>query len=158
MPRDFTKPYTDAELEEVKKKFRELPTYDKGTDSVKSSDFVLLAKAIGFGKTDEEIKLAQDFWAKHSGGIIKWDNFMDMAKAAHDMGEASQVMARIVDKDGDGFISSDEFDELFKCMKIHDERLRELSFSDFVTEADINQDGKVSIDECADWIRLNTKN
>jgi Ca2+-binding EF-hand superfamily protein len=40
-------------------------------------------------------------------------------------------------------------------MTAHDEKLKRKTFEDFVKEADTNQDGLVSIDECAEWITRN---
>jgi len=55
--------------------------------------------------------------------------------------------------DKDGFISTSEFETILEILRIvyPNSKLPGKTFQQFVKEADSNNDGKVSIDECADW-------
>jgi len=65
--------------------------------------------------------------------------------------------AAVFDKDGNGFISEDEYEEVVKVIKAHDPIFKELSFEEFVKEADTNKDGKVDVEELGNCINNSLK-
>jgi len=70
----------------------------------------------------------------------------------HDNSEVARVRAAVFDTNADRFISQHEFKELMELMVTREPRVQGTSFDDFVKSADANKDGKVSIEECAQWI------
>jgi len=69
----------------------------------------------------------------------------------------NKILAEAYDKDKNGYISRDEFEELLKILVANDPKLKNTSFEEFLVAADANKDGKVSIDECAAWIEKYVK-
>lgn len=83
---------------------------------------------------------------------MTWDFFNNAVRTLHDPSLAAMFHAKKFDKNGDGFIQENEFLSLLELMITHEPKLTGKVFTDFVIEADTNKDGKVSIQECADWI------
>jgi len=160
MPRDFSKPFSAAEQEEIKAIFRRMPSYtDADGGSIDLADSVQFAKEIEFERTPEEMATVAQYWEKTTGGhIVTFQSFMGALTSIHDRVEMAKFFARSADKDGNGFISSEEFEDLLTALRVSNKiTLDSISFEDFVKAADTNKDGKISIEECADWIREFTK-
>jgi len=155
MPRDWSIPLTDAEIEEMKSKFRAMPTYKPG-GHIYSKDFVKFCEAIGYPRTQKQLMAYKDLLDKTYGGIYTMDLFVEAAKRIHSSSEVARFRAEQYDLDGNGYISAEEFVELMEFMTIHDPSLPKTNFEQFVKQADTDKDGKVSIDECAKWIEANT--
>jgi len=152
MSRDFSIPFSEAELEELKGSFRTMPSYtDEG--HIFTTDVAALCQAMKFERTPEQLTAYKNYYDKNFGGIITLTEFVKSLKALHDIGETTKNCAAVFDKDGNGFISEDEYKEVVKVIQAHDPRLKELSFEQFVMEADTNKDGKVDVEELANWIK-----
>jgi len=154
MGRDPSKPYSEQELNDLKFAFRSLPTH-YSEDFIRSSDIHLLLKRMNFERTPEQTAGYKKFFDDNLGGVIALSDFINRASVIHDSKKMVQVAARAFDKNGDGFISADEFTELMKVMRIHDPKMKNVPFEKFLKEADTNKDGKVSIEECNEWISKN---
>jgi len=59
---------------------------------------------------------------------------------------------QVFDRDGSGLISVDEFKEFLIYLQAHDPKLKETTFDEFVAEADINEEEKVTIEKCCIWV------
>jgi len=154
MSQEKIKPYTETELEVFKVTFKNLPFYKSEDGGYVTTDNIPeLAKAINYNRTDEELAVVKEYFDKQFGGRVTFANFVDLMATLHDTTQIAINQAKLIDADGNGFISQDEFASLLKSLKVHDGRLREVTFEEFVTAADSNQDGLVSVEECAEWIR-----
>jgi len=152
MSRDFSKPYTQEELEGLKTMFRDLPTYKPG-GWVKASDIPAIIQGMGYTRTPEQVGAYQAHWEDHYGGVVTLEAFLESASVLHDTAEYAKDYALRFDKNGDGQISAEEFKALINVISKHDPKLEGITFEHFVEEADLDHDGQVSIHECAEWIR-----
>jgi len=155
MSRDPNKPYSEQELNDLKFAFRSLPTHFTNTNSedfIRTSDFPLLLKLTNLDKTPEQLAGYIKFFDDNHGGILPLSDFINNASTQHDSKKMLQAMARAFDKNGDEFISASELSELTKVLRIHDPKMNKIPFEKFLEEADTDNDGKVSIDECDEWI------
>ena len=73
-------------------------------------------------------------------------------KVMHSMSLFFREVALKFDTNKNGLIDKDEFEPLLKLISIQDPAVSNISFEEFVKEADTNLDGKVSIEECVHWI------
>jgi Ca2+-binding EF-hand superfamily protein len=154
MPRDWSKPYTEAELENLKEVFSSMPSFEPG-GWAKASDIPLLIQGMDYPRTPEQVKAYQEYWETHCGGIVTLEEFIQHASQLHETSKFAREYALRFDMDGNGYISADEFAALMSLMVEHDPRLPRKSYEEFVDDADKDEDGKVSIDECTRWIEEN---
>jgi len=153
MSRDNSVPFTDEELEHFTSAFRAQPTYRNGPEeTIQSKDFPAMWKEMKFVRTPEELSFLKACWDKNVGEVMTLAVFLEGAKVLHEAGGIARVLGKSFDKNGDGFISVDEFEELLKMVAVVDPKLENLTFDVFVKEADSNKDGRVSVAECGNWI------
>jgi len=151
--RDMTKAYTDEELQGLTDAFKSLPTWD-GT-KIKATDIPELIKKMKYERTPEQVAAYQNYWEQNCDGKVTLEEFLSSAKAVHDTSLYAMDYVKLADKDNDGFINAVEFKEILNLMISHCTKVQTSgkTYQDFVNEADINHDGKVSLEECAKWMR-----
>jgi len=156
---DMSVPYTAEEIEAVKKVIEASPTYKPccgGT--IASSEVPMVLQAMRMKANDDQVKAYQGYWDKHFKGRMYCEKMLNIMRNVHQNGTYLRALAENCDQDGNGFISEDELSSLLDMMRIKDPSLTEagMSFENFVKQADANKDGKVSIEECKDWMEKST--
>jgi len=151
MPRDITKAYTEDELVLIKGIFQGIPSYT-AENSISSKDIGVLMKRMDYPRTEEQIAVYETYWDKLFEGRIPLEEWISTCRNLHNLRRITIDRAAAFDTDGDGIISLTEFEEIMKIAISHDPKLKGLTYADFVTEADTNKDGKVSIEELAGWM------
>jgi len=154
--RDISVPQTEEDIVRIEAVFKSLPTYTpEDGGSVGMEDVPKVLEAVGVKRTPEQIQAYIEHGNKHFDGRMNWNLTVNILKNLHQTDTALKAFAENCDKDGDGFITEDEFADLLALIKSHDPELEKIgiSFEDFVKEADKNKDGKVSIEECTQWLR-----
>jgi len=155
--RDISKPYSPEELEILKKLFRGMPTFtDEGY--VLSSDIPAIWKGMGINRAPEEAAIAKACWDKYSGGILTFSQFVEGSQITHDPAAFAKFLGRVADTDKSGCIARCEFANLLELLVVMNPKLEKFSFEQFVEEADTNADGKVTTEECGNWIEGKLKN
>jgi len=148
--RDFSKPYTEKELQEQRQMFRALPTFKEAC--INSSDVPALILGMRWQRTPEQVFAYQEYVNTAMGGTLTEESFVDIIQGLQRTSNFVRVLAVDADKDKDGLISADEFEQILKVLVVSDPRLTGKSYADFVAEADTNKDGAVDIEECVAWI------
>ena len=153
--RDMTVPYSDEELECIVEIFKSLPTFED--DSISSTDIPALLEGMRYKRTPEQNAAYKNHWDLHNGGRIPLKEFILIFKAVHERKKWFLVCATHVDKDKNGFIDSEEFKYMCEFTAAHDPTAAGVTYEQFLQEADSDHDGRISIEECADWIEERAK-
>ena len=143
-------PYTKEELEAIRTHFRNMASYKDNT--ISSKELPELLEKMDYHRTPEQVAVYIKNWEDRYNEVIPLSEFMAICESFHDTSGIARNRAAVFDKNGDGFISDDEFEEVMQLLLSHDPRLKRTSFEDFVASADTNKDGKVSVDELAVWL------
>jgi Ca2+-binding EF-hand superfamily protein len=148
-----TAAYTDKDLERFKEAFRARKSYQNG--SIVGADLPGLIKAIGYTRTDAQSKKYVEYVEEVFGGRLELKDFIDYMRTQHDPAQILLKYAQDFDKDKDGFISAEEFKYGIGTLEIHDPSVKtgSVSYEDLLREADSNNDGKISIEELAAWLK-----
>ena len=150
---DWTVPLSDSELADLIKLFKSMPSYKDENDAISTNDFPVMLKEMGYERTPEQTAAYQKYWDEKSGGKLTKDEFVTAVTTLRSTSEYfAKTYAVKFDTDGDGFISVDEFKPILELLSTHDPTIAGISYEEFIKQADKNNDGKVSIDECAGWI------
>ena len=114
-----------------------------------------MVAAIDWGISDDQVQALADLSETFYEGKLAQEDFIRYMKKAHDPSEHIRAHAENFDTNKDGFISADEYERIVKCFRVvyPNAGFSNKTFEDFVAEADLNADGKVSIDECTQWIK-----
>ena len=148
--RDMSIPLTEEELEDVVKLFKSMPTFTD--DSIASADSDTMLKAMNIQRSPEQLAAYRKHWDSFFGGRIPMKEAISIFKTLHERQKWFVVCAAHFDRNNDGFIDAGEFKDLLELSTTHDPTLAGLTYENFVEEADANHDGKITIQECADWI------
>jgi len=159
-PLPLTYIYSEAEHEAYREGLKKLPTYlpdpdGRGSGSVSTSQMRAALILVKKENTPEQVATYTAWWDKYYNGRIIIDIIVEMLKGIHSNEMFFRVLVKGADLDEDGFISRDEFKGILEILLVHDAKLAALeatTFENFVKEADINLDGKVSLEECVNWI------
>jgi len=152
MPRDITKPYTEDELVLIRGIFLDLPTYNAAGEYALSSDVGELFRRMDYPRTAEQLASYELYWNLNFEGKIPLEDALSSIRNSHSLRQLFIDRAAVYDTDRNGIITADEFEELLKIAVIHEPKLQNTTFEDFLTEADTNKDGQVSIEECGAWL------
>ena len=76
-------------------------------------------------------------------------------QAEHDPSLLFNEYLITLDRDKDGYVSKEEFELGIETVRIHEPSIRQISYENFVKEADVNKDGKISVAECKEWLIKN---
>jgi len=158
MPRDFSKPYTEEEVEGLKEVFCRLPTYKAGI-GITTKDFAALIQAMEYPRTPEQFQAYVSYYEEACGGVLSLANFLDNLRSLHKTSSFAREMATHCfkfDGNGRGEASAERFEKLMAMITAHDPTLPKKSYQEFAKEADVNEDGEISIDECVEWIEKNS--
>ena len=148
--RDMSIPHSEKELADLEAFFKTLPTYKDG--EVSNSDLPAFIKKMRYKRSPEQMQVYHNFWETNFGGKIPLDQMFSLVKSIHNTSLVFREVASKVDKNKNGEIDADEFKYVLEVCSGHDPGIKSLTYEQFIREADTNRDGKVSIQECADWI------
>lgn len=146
---------TPKELEEVKRVFRTLPSYE---ESISSKDIIPLLKAIGFVKPQEAYLKYVEFTDKVLGERFELKLILQYFRAQHDPSLQMNEYMLSFDRDNDGYITKEEFEYGMETIRVHDPRIKNISYYfiyNLLKEADTNKDGKLSVAELRAWLNKN---
>ena len=150
--RDMSVPFTKTELEELKKFYKTLPSYNDKDATISSRDLPAFIEAMRYKSSPEQNLVYQNYWNQNFGGKIPLGKLLLHLQQAHSTSQTFKEMALTFDKNKNGLIDADEFKEVLELLSVYVPATTTLTFDQFIEEADANRDGKVSIQECADWI------
>jgi len=155
---DASYKYSDKEIAAAGAGMKKLATYrmDGGSGSVVSSQLGEVLKLIGKVYSDEQLKIYRPMWDKYNNGRIPVDAFLDKMRVMHDTKGVVQWVVKMADRNHDGFISEDEYQEILGMLAEYDPKtaVASTSYRNMCAEADANRDGKISLEECGAWIAL----
>ena len=147
-----TKALSAKELDALRNDiFPSMPTYNAADETVRTSDVPALWQRMGRERTPEQLKVLMDFMDEKMDGKLSRAVSANIMSKAHLKGPWLYECMRDCDKNGDGFIQKEEYELIFKIFGIHNPGWKK-SYADFIKEADVNSDGKVSIHEAVEWI------
>ncbi|KAH9507180.1 putative N-acetyltransferase 8B [Bulinus truncatus] len=143
---------TEEQRQEAVEKFR---TFDKNGDGhIDSSELKSVLQLLGQVKTDREIKEMINQMDIDGNGKVECREFLRLLEDTYETKEEIQANQRaafrVFDKDGNGFITTDE---LRLAMTSMGEKMSEKEVDQMIREADRNGDGRVDYNE---FIRLIT--
>lgn len=144
--------YSPEELEKFRKVFRTVPSYE---ESISSKDLIDYLQSIKFIKPIETYQSYVEYVDKILGGRIELTQILKYIRTQHDSRLLMNEYLITFDRDNDGYVSKEEFEFGIETMKIHDPRLKNISYENFLKQADANKDGRVSVSECRDWLNKN---
>lgn len=144
--------YTPEELEKFRKIFRTIPSYE---ESISSKDLTLYLESINFNKPLETYQKHTEYVDKILGGRIELTQIIKYLRTEHDPRLLMNEYLLTFDRDNDGYVSKDEFEFGMEDIKVHDPRVKHISYENFLKEADTNKDGRISVSECKEWIKKN---
>src|SRR5271156_5643013 len=149
--RDPFKPVSAEEIEQFRTViFPSLPTFREEDWSIGTADIAGMFNALKWERSAEQVAAYAEYWDKGFEGRIPFDLAQGILEQCHVAGPYLREMIKNCDKNGDGFISKEEFQLFFDiCEKHHVGKT--FSYDKFLVEADINHDGRVSIDEAVAW-------
>ncbi|XP_035711329.1 troponin C, skeletal muscle [Folsomia candida] len=133
-----------------------MPTFSDATIDV--ADIDVFMATLGYSATQEQRDGYITFFNDAYNGKLILDVLIRILGSIDDTQEQMKIHVTALDKNGDGFIDEFEFITIVQVLLIHDPTFPKVDFTKFVTEADTNQDGKVSIDEAVEWFCKNAKN
>lgn len=108
------------------------------TEKITSIDELILA--LQFGGRNPSKKVVQKYW-KHETDSISYNDFCDIMRKEKPPNEDSLLKAfKCIDKNGDGYITSDE---LFNLLTKQGERMTKSEVQAILDDADTNNDGKL---------------
>ena len=148
--RDMSVPYSEEELASVVEIFKSLPTFEN--DSIASTDMAVLIERMRYKRTPEQNAAYKKYWDLLFGGRIPLNIWLLIFKAIHERKKWYLVAATHLDTNKNGFIDPEDFKYMLDLTLAHDPTVAGLTYEQFVQEADLNEDGKVSIEESAEWI------
>lgn len=146
-------------MEAMKVAFKKLPSYTETEDGgyILSSDVLSLASAMNYDRPPDQLKMLMQFYDKYNEGKLPFTVYVDAIAHAHDMRYSAKITATMADTDGNGFISADEYHDMYELLLMHNPKLKAIPFETFLQEADTNKDGLVSIEECLEWLTIQLK-
>jgi len=148
---DLLSPLSAEEIEEVRvSNYPSLPTFNREDWSIASSDIpALCAQLRWIPRTSEQMEAYRKYWDQHFDGRISFEHACGILEQCHLPGPYIRELVTVYNKKKDGFVAEGDF-ALFHEI-LHKHYNWDLNYEEFVQEADINLDKKVSIDEAVAW-------
>ncbi|KAG4075486.1 hypothetical protein HA402_003311 [Bradysia odoriphaga] len=144
--------YSTEEIEKFRKVFRTMPSYE---ESIPSKELIPFLQAINYIKPMETYQKYIEYSDKVLGGRFELTQLVKYFEAQHDPRLLMNEYLINFDRDNDGYVSKEEFEFGMQTIRFHDPKVRNISYENFVKEADANKDGKISVSECKDWLNKN---
>lgn len=138
------------ELNEYQKlEFKEaFNTFDKDrSGTITTKELLTVMRSIGQNPTEDEILNLVVEYDVNGDGTIDFDEFCEMMlKTNKDIDQSVEIREafKIFDRDGNGYIDAKEFKDVITRMG---SCLTAAEAEEFLSEADINQDGKLDYHE-----------
>ncbi|KAJ6646341.1 hypothetical protein Bhyg_01552 [Pseudolycoriella hygida] len=143
--------YTQEEIEQFRKVFRTQPSYE---ESIASKEVIQFCRDIKFPKPEETYKKYVEYW-EACGERAELTQIMKYIQNSHNSCLLMNEYLLLFDRNNDGFISEEEFRFGMETLRVHDPRVKDISYEDFLKQADTNKDGKISVAECREWLFKN---
>lgn len=144
--------YTEEDIEKFRKIFRTVPSYE---ESISSKDVIPFLQSINYIKPLETYQKYIEYADKILGGRFEIGQLMKYVRVQHDPRLLMNEYLANFDRNNDGYVSKEEFEYGMETLRVHEPRIGNVSYKDFVKEADVNGDGKISVAECKDWLDKN---
>ncbi|OXA49820.1 troponin C, skeletal muscle [Folsomia candida] len=141
---------------EVEAAFKKMPTFSDATIDV--ADLDAFMETVGYSASKEQRDAYVTLFREGYNGKLILDLLVSLLGSIDDPKVLLKIHVTALDKDKDGFIDESEFKTIVKALLVHDPSVPKVDFTKFVTEADTNKDGKVSIDEAVEWFCKSSKN
>lgn len=146
--------YSEEEIEHFRKVFRKVPSHE---ETISSKDLISYLQSIHFIKPLETYQKYIEYSDKILGGRFEITQIMKYIRAQHDPRLLMNEYLINFDRNNDGYVSKEEFEFGMETIRVHDPRVKNISYENFLKEADANKDGKISVSECKDWLSKNLK-
>ena len=135
----------DEQLAKIKEAFS---LFDKDGDGIITvKDLGTVMQSLGEHLTEAELQDMIDKVDGHGNGVVDFSDFRTMmAQKMQDADSEEEIRQafRVFDRNGNGFISPDEFRYVMTSLG---EKLTEEEFDQMFTDADLNGDGQINYEE-----------
>ena len=135
----------DEQLAKIKEAFS---LFDKDGDGIITvKDLGTVMQSLGEHLTEAELQDLIDKVDGHGNGVVDFSDFRTMmAQKMQDADSEEEIRQafRVFDRNGNGFISPDEFRYVMTSLG---EKLTEEEFDQMFTDADLNGDGQINYEE-----------
>mmetsp|Transcript_140756 Transcript_140756/g.341980 ORF Transcript_140756/g.341980 Transcript_140756/m.341980 type:complete len:176 (+) Transcript_140756:290-817(+) len=141
---------TEEQIAEFKDAFLLFDNDNSGT--ITSDELGDVMRSLGQNPTEEDLKKMVDDIDQDGDGTIDFPEFLTMLiRSMTDTDSHEEVMEafRVLDEDGNGYISSEE---LRNIMENLGEKLTDEEITDIINEADIDGDGQIDYEEFSLWL------
>ena len=136
---------TEEQLAKIKAAFS---LFDKDGDGIITvKDLGTVMQSLGEHLTEAELQDMIDKVDGHGNGVVDFSDFRTMmAQKMQDADSEEEIRQafRVFDRNGNGFISPDEFRYVMTSLG---EKLTEEEFDQMFTDADLNGDGQINYEE-----------
>lgn len=146
--------FSTEEIEKFRKVFRTMPSY---RESISSKELIPYLQTIKYNKPIETYQAYIDYADKMLDGRFELAQTVRYLLASHDSRQLMNEYLLNFDKNNDGYVSKEEFEFGMRTLRYHDPRTKDISYENFLKEADTNKDGKISVAECKEWLDKNVK-
>lgn len=144
--------YSEEDIEKFRKVFRTVPSYE---ESISSKDLIPYLQSINYIKPLATYQKYIEYADRILGGRFEITQIMKYIRVEHDPCLLMNEYLANFDRNNDGYVSKEEFEFGMETLRVHDPRIRHVSYQNFLKEADANRDGKISVSECKDWLNRN---
>ncbi|OXA39632.1 uncharacterized protein LOC118439503 [Folsomia candida] len=138
---------------EVVEAFKKMPSFRD--DHIDVDDLNALFATMKYTCTEEQRAIYRAYLRDFHNKKLSLDLAVACFAVIDDPKEMMRHNVTAMDKDKNGFIDESEFKCIVQLLLIHDPNFPRVDYNKFFEEADVNKDGKVSIDEAVEWIGQN---
>ena len=146
-------PFKQEEFDALRAIHASLPTFRDEDCSIASEELAEMYARWVWPRSTEQLNVYKRYWDTHHAGRVLFPLLQSILVNLHDTG-LRWLRDCITDakRDGDGFIHKDDFEIIYKIYEVTGSFALVKSWDEFVKEADLNADGKVSVEEAIAWV------